>query len=93
MTNTILSAQKLHKTYWNFPNMLVLNIGTSAIMQRNLIRRHKELMETMTSEPCPFMLYRHIPKFGAYPPLPPTGSLLNDPWKRAGYSPFDLSKV
>lgn len=54
----------------------------------------KLLMEVTRGKGSPYFLFRYFPSYDDYEkPPPPTGSLLKEPWKRAGHPDFYMNRL
>jgi len=76
-------AQKVHKTHWGIPNLLVLTATMSAA-------RLSEIIAKLGAGGSPAFLFKAVDERGLANPVP---ALLTEPWTRAGSPPLSIAEA
>lgn len=81
--------QDIHRSHFGFPNLFVPIITTTKVRMESMMR----LLEKLThGEGSKMFLFKTFPAFTSFePPLPPTGHILTEAWKRVGYEPLHFN--
>jgi hypothetical protein len=81
-----LAAEKLHKSHWGIPNLLVLTVTTSDAHMRTLMSGLEGLTVSST-----IFLFKAMPALGnVLHAACPCSTLLTEPWERVGNDPISL---
>ena len=83
-------ARGAYKTHWGLPNLLVLNVTTSARHMTNII---KLVTDVTATKGASYLLFKTMPSLASLEKAPlPDASMLTESWQRAGHDAFDISK-
>lgn len=83
-------ATGLYKTQLGMPNMLVPIVTVNAEHMHNMMRL---VLSLTNGKGASYLLFKTIPDFVAIDrTIEPDGSVISEPWLRAGHPPFDILK-
>jgi hypothetical protein len=83
-------ATELYKTQLGMPNMLVPIVTVNAEHMHNMMRL---VLSLTNGKGASYLLFKTIPDFVAIDrTIEPNGSIISEPWLRAGHPPFDILK-
>ena len=80
--------QRIYKSHFGIPNLLVLNVTTNATHMNNIMALVKQMVGQSR-----FFLFKTMSSLGDFAKAPsPTPHMLTAAWQRVGYEPFAMNK-